>query len=314
MPKRLVGQQYQPALFEDININRPVNVSSVPLRSPFRYPGGKTWFIPYIRRWLSLKPRTALFIEPFAGGGIISLTVAAEELAERVVMVERDKEVAAVWEVILGDGGQWLADEIMNFDVTSETVKALLSRQRYNVRQRALATIVKNRVNHGGVLAPRAGRLNKGEKLKNGQDFKGLTSRWYPETLKTRILDIVRMRERIDFIHGDGIRAMRKCGHCTDAAYFIDPPYVAAGKRLYRHSTLDHEKLFRAAEALAGDFLMTYDDTETIRNLAYKYGLATLDIPLHKVNNTHHEEKIELLIGRDLTWVQEKCSLPSSIL
>jgi DNA adenine methylase len=29
-----------------------VNVASVPQRSPFRYPGGKTWLVPRVRRWL----------------------------------------------------------------------------------------------------------------------------------------------------------------------------------------------------------------------------------------------------------------------
>ena len=29
-----------------------INVASVPQRSPFRYPGGKTWLIPTVRRWL----------------------------------------------------------------------------------------------------------------------------------------------------------------------------------------------------------------------------------------------------------------------
>ena len=29
------------------------NVSSVPQRSPLRYPGGKTWLVPHIRAWLS---------------------------------------------------------------------------------------------------------------------------------------------------------------------------------------------------------------------------------------------------------------------
>ncbi len=29
-----------------------VNVASVPQRSPFRYPGGKTWLVPRIRQWL----------------------------------------------------------------------------------------------------------------------------------------------------------------------------------------------------------------------------------------------------------------------
>ena len=29
-----------------------VNVASVPHRSPFRYPGGKTWLAPRVRQWL----------------------------------------------------------------------------------------------------------------------------------------------------------------------------------------------------------------------------------------------------------------------
>jgi len=29
---------------EDIELTQPVNVASVPQRSPFRYPGGKTWY------------------------------------------------------------------------------------------------------------------------------------------------------------------------------------------------------------------------------------------------------------------------------
>jgi hypothetical protein len=37
----------------DVEMTEPVNVASVPQRSPFRYPGGKTWLIPYIRSWLA---------------------------------------------------------------------------------------------------------------------------------------------------------------------------------------------------------------------------------------------------------------------
>src|ERR1700674_1531455 len=39
----------------DVFLTEPVNVASVPQRSPFRYPGGKTWLIPYIRSWLVAK-------------------------------------------------------------------------------------------------------------------------------------------------------------------------------------------------------------------------------------------------------------------
>src|SRR6202795_1656450 len=88
----------------------PVNVASVPQRSPFRYPGGKTWLVPLFRRWIrSLSFRPSLLVEPFAGGGIIGLTAAFEKLADEVVLVELDDQVAAVWEAMLGGDAEWLA-------------------------------------------------------------------------------------------------------------------------------------------------------------------------------------------------------------
>src|SRR5215207_7583150 len=85
-----------------------INVASVPQRSPFRYPGGKTWLVPIIRRWLLSRPkRPEAFIEPFAGGGIVSLTVVFENLASKALLVELDDEVAAVWRTIFGGDAQW---------------------------------------------------------------------------------------------------------------------------------------------------------------------------------------------------------------
>jgi DNA adenine methylase len=73
-----------------------VNVASVTQLSPFRYPGGKTWLIPHIHKWIrSLELKPSLFIEPFAGGGIVSLTIAHENLADHIIMVEIDDEIAA---------------------------------------------------------------------------------------------------------------------------------------------------------------------------------------------------------------------------
>src|SRR5690554_6260073 len=87
--------------------SKVVNVSSVPQRSPFRYPGGKTWLIPVVRKWLKQSKETKTLIEPFAGGGIVSLTAAFESLADKIVMVELDHEVAAVWEVIVNGDHNW---------------------------------------------------------------------------------------------------------------------------------------------------------------------------------------------------------------
>jgi DNA adenine methylase len=291
---------HQPALFEKQRLDKIINIASVPQRSPFRYPGGKTWLVPHARQWFaSLPVRPAVLIEPFAGGGIISLTVAAEHLAERVLMVELDDQVAAVWRTILGGDAEWLADTIAAFDLTAENAEAALSRAPRNLREKAFQTILKNRIYRGGILAPGSG------KLKHGEDGRGIKSRWYPATLKKRILGIATLRERITFVEGDGLAVIRQNAHRADAVFFIDPPYTAAGKkagnRLYTHFELDHEELFKVTGTVAGDFLMTYDDAAGVRELARQ---RRFDTQLVAMKNTHHAEMTELLMGRNLNWAR----------
>ena len=291
---------FQLSLLKQNDLNRVVNVASVPFRSPFRYPGGKTWLVPRIRQWLLSKPaKPKLLIEPFAGGAIVGLTAAFESLAEQVLLVERDPCVAAVWKAILGGDGEWLAERIVKFDLTTRSVDAVLAKEAKTTRDLAFQTILRNRINRGGILADGAGRVKQGE---NG---KGLTSRWYPETLQKRILEIVRIRERLTFIEGDGIQVMRENATRRDAVFFIDPPYTAAGKRagsrLYTHCELDHTELFAVASTLHGDFLMTYDNAPEIEAMA---GQHKFDAESVAMKNTHHTQMTELLIGPDLAWLR----------
>jgi len=276
-----------------------VNVASVPFRSPFRYPGGKTWLVPRIRQWIvSLPAKPELFIEPFAGGGIVGLSIAFENLAGHVTLVELDHQVAAVWEIIINGEGEWLAERIENFNFSHETVDEVLKAANLNMREQAFQTIVKNRVNRGGILAPGAGKVKKGEK------GKGIASRWYPETLGKRIRKIHNIRDRLTFIEGDGLEEIRKNLQRPDIAFFIDPPYTSGGKkagsRLYAHSELDHDELFRLCSKSTGDFLMTYSNDESTRQLALKHKLVVREIAM---KNTHHAKMTELLVSRNLDWL-----------
>ncbi len=291
-------------LFDDDNpdLSHVTNVASVPQRSPFRYPGGKTWLIPQIRTWLAALPqKPAELIEPFAGGAVISLTAAAERLVDHVTMVELDEAVASVWQTVINDdgGAEWLAEAILNFDFQPGAVKTTLERTDLTVRERALQTILKNRVNRGGIMAPGAGML------KEGEAGKGLRSRWYPETLKNRILKIAAHRDHISFVQGDGFTVVHENISRKDAVFFIDPPYTAsrtgAGARLYTHSEIDHQRLFEMAAVIAGDWLMSYENAEEVRVLAHRF---QFDVQVIAMKNTHHAKKTELLIGRNLNWLR----------
>ncbi len=277
---------------------RIVNVASVPQRSPFRYPGGKTWLIPVVRRWLRSRSTAPVLIEPFAGGAIVTLTAILEGMATKAIMVELDEDVAAVWQTILSDDAMWLANAISKFRMTGENVRSILSTPSTSTRERALTTVIKNRVNRGGILAPGA------TLLKYGENGKGIRSRWYPDTLRKRILAIASARNKIEFIHGDGVAVMKEHAEDSDTVFFIDPPYTAAGKksgnRLYRYHALDHNALFKTAAALKGDFLMTYNYANEILALAETQGFQAARVPM---KNTHHNKLYELLIARRLDWL-----------
>jgi DNA adenine methylase len=274
-------------LFADKEAEQIVNVAAVTHLSPFRYPGGKTWLVPRVREWLlNRHSRPKRFIEPFAGGAIVGLTVAAEGLADQVILVEIDPAVASVWNTIINEplGGEWLAQQIENFDLTPASVHQILSATELTEREKAFQTILKNRVQRGGIMAPGAGLIKAGE---NG---KGLLSRWYPQTLKKRILEIGLLREKIVFIHGDGLDIIKSYQNAEDSVFFVDPPYTAssksAGNRLYTYNFIDHPSLFQQMSTVKGDFLMTYDNSEAIAEIPMK--------------NTHHARKYELLIGRNV--------------
>jgi DNA adenine methylase len=280
---------------------KPVNVASVPQRSPFRYPGGKTWFVPLFRRWIQsfdVPPRT--LVEPFAGGGIISLTAAFEKLTDKVVLVELDDQIAAVWETVLGGEGEWLAKRIVSFELSLENVKKELARKPSSRREAAFQTVLKNRTAHGGILAEGAGVI------KHGENGKGIHSRWYPQTIAKRIINIGLISDRIRFDHGDAFATLSKFKNNEKAVFFIDPPYTAGGKRagsrLYTHNAVDHARLFSMCTELRGEFLLTYDNADEVHALAHRHGFEAKPIAM---KNTHHAEMTELLIGRDLRWMEE---------
>ena len=101
----------------------------------------------------SLGPKSRLLLEPFAGGGIISLTAVFEHFVDRVVMIELDEDVAAVWQSVVNGDAKWLADQIVKFNLTKETVIAEISKTPRDLKHRAFQAVLKNRTFHAGILA-----------------------------------------------------------------------------------------------------------------------------------------------------------------
>jgi DNA adenine methylase len=134
------------------------------------------------------------------------LTVAAEDLADRVFLCELDDDVAALWETIFQGSTAdvtWLCNSITSFEVNLENVREVIAGNPKAIRARAFRTIVKNRMQRGGIMAAGAGLV------KSGEAGRGLHSRWYPETLGKRIEALRILKDRISFKHGDAFDVIR---------------------------------------------------------------------------------------------------------
>lgn len=279
----------------------PANVRQVRQISPFRYPGGKTWLVPAMARLIQgLPQRPALLLEAFAGGASIGLAAADQGLAGRVLLVERDPDVAAVWHVAAAGPEadlRRLQDRITSFVLDLPAVQDAIAAEPADPVGRAFRTILRNRVQRGGILAKNAGLLKAGEK------GRGLGSRWYPETLARRLDHVRALADagRLRVAEGCGLDAI--AAHARpDVLVFADPPYTAggkaAGRRLYRLPALDHGRLLDLLAAHPGPAVATYDDNPEIRRMAEDRGLG---IHAARMRSTHHAEMTELLLTRHLS-------------
>ncbi|MDP4013751.1 MAG: DNA adenine methylase [Candidatus Nanopelagicales bacterium] len=275
---------------------KPVNVAQVPLISPFRYPGGKTWLVPWVRTW-ARKHRLSTFVEPFAGGASCGLMVASETLARTVHLNELDPVVASVWELLVNGSDadtNALCQLILEFEVTLDNVKREHERKPDTLVSRAFQTIVRNRTARGGILASGAGIS------KAGEAGRGLRSRWYPETLVRRMRIIRTIRQRLVFTQLDALDLMvdRNLDQ-SECGWFIDPPYTVGGKRagsrLYTQHEVDHKQVFSLAAELRGPVMMTYDESREVRELADEFEFLVERVPM---KSTHHALHRELVLSR----------------
>ena len=175
--------------------------------------------------------------------------------------------------------------------MTLENVRSILDDNPKSIRARAFRTIVKNRMQRGGIMAAGAGLV------KAGEAGRGLMSRWYPETLAERIKTLQAIRHRITFEQAEAFDVVKRFAKDSNAFFFVDPPYTAGGKkagaRLYTHNEVDHEGLFSLMASVKGSVMLTYDDAPEVRFLARKHGFRVEPVPM---KNTHHEVIRELLV------------------
>jgi DNA adenine methylase len=250
---------------------RSGDVSRRTVLSPLRYPGGKRRLVPYLAAVLAEnKLRPGLFVEPYAGGASVSLELLHLDLVGRVVIGDADPMVNAFWETVVTDV-DWLCKKVESVRLDLETWEHM-KQTRFRSRQNlALACLYLNRTSFNGALHKGAGPI--GGKAQSSEYDIGC--RFPRERLISRLRSCAALADRIEVAPAQDamatIRQSREKARRDDASifFYLDPPFWAKSKYLYRRSfnEIEHERLADQLHWIKDPFLLSYDPAPEIVEL-----------------------------------------------
>lgn len=257
------------------------------IKSPLRYPGGKSRAIKFL---LPLIPEGYEFREPFVGGGSVWLSVAQSRNFERIWINDLNHSLMCFWESAITDN-ESLAN-LVKIQYEKEKTKDLyfemLELETESTVEEGMRFFVLNRITFSGVTES-GGYSNEAHKRRfTASSIERLEKLGYFKgyNIKTTNTDFEEV-----------ITAPGK-----DVVIFLDPPYYKAeksklyGKKGDLHTGFDHERLYEVLRNSEHKWLMTYDNSEYIRDLYKEFYQYQWSLQ-YGMTNKVSEENNELLVS-----------------
>jgi len=229
------------------------------IKSPLRYPGGKSRAIPRMKHLLPQEFDE--YREPFVGGGSFFIYLKQQISDLRIWINDLNPELYYFWkhsqvdseklarEVLKvkkkSSSGQKLFDELLNVETKSLTEF-----------ERAVRFFVLNRITFSGVVE--SGGFSEG----------AFESRFTVSSIE-RLAKLGRILEGIKITHKDYRELLKDGG--KNVFTFLDPPYFKTtqsklyGRNGVLHTNFDHDEFAHEMKNCKHSWLITYDDSPEIR-------------------------------------------------
>ncbi len=271
--------------------------------SPLRYPGGKGKLFPYIKNLFEKNNLyKTIYVEPFAGGSSLALSLLMEEYTPEVYINDIDFHIYAFWYNVVHEPDK-LIKNILNCKINIETwlkEKNIYSNyKKHSIIDVGFATFFLNRTNRSGILN---GGIIGG---KNQNSKWNIAARFNKKDLINRIERIALYSDRINVSNYDALHLFDLVEKKQDKYfYFIDPPYFINGKDLYLnfYKKDDHELLCKKIFTLNNKWIVTYDNVPEINNI-YRKCKNKIEYSLNYSANTNRK-------GKELMFFSPKMLIP----
>lgn len=240
--------------------------------SPLRYPGGKQKLYSFFLELVRLNSLyDIIYAEPFAGGGGLALSLLFNEIAREVYLNDLDFSVYAFWQSVLSQPEQ-VCKKIQDTPVTVyewEKQKTIqIHKEDFTTLEVGFSTLFLNRTNRSGILD--AGMIG-------GYSQKGnykIDARYNKSKLIERVRRISLYSSRIKASNEDAGSFVRNFRIYNDMGhlFYLDPPYIGQGKRLYLNSyDLDgHKSLANTLRfSRVKNWVVSYDNVDDAKCFYY---------------------------------------------
>jgi DNA adenine methylase len=229
------------------------------IKSPLRYPGGKSRSVDLIS---TIIPEFDEFREPFLGGGSIFI-YAKQRFPNKTFWInDLYFELYKFWEMTQKDVDA-LIDKIYEwrnqFPIGKELHKFLNENlATFNDLERGAAFFIYNRITFSGTS------------LSGGYSEHAFTGRFTESSIQ-RLNQFAKVINGSTITNLDYEELVKREGE--NVFIFLDPPYYSAtksalyGKNGNMHKSFDHVKFAENMKNCKHKWLITYDDSEYIRNL-----------------------------------------------
>lgn len=276
--------------------------------SPLRYPGGKAKLANFVKDVFKHNDLCdGTYVEPYAGGAAIALTLLLEEYAREIVINDIDYSVFSFWKAVLDDTEN-LVRRIRNAKITVEEWRKqqhiYKNQSDFSPAEIGFSFFYLNRTNRSGVI--NAGIIGG---LKQKGNYKA-DVRFNKQDLIERVELIADHRNRIKIYNLDALKLLPKVTKESTGKTFVymDPPYYDKGKMLYKnfYNHDDHVQIGAVANKLPVATLITYDNVDPIKEI---YGEQnTLEFSLYySLNNDKKRVASELMIYRNMELPYHPC-------
>ena len=229
------------------------------IKSPLRYPGGKSRAVETIAK---LIPDFDEFREPFLGGGSVFVYVKQRYPDKKFWVNDLYSELYKFWTMTQKDVNA-LIDKVYEWRNQYPIGKELFQFLNKNLTnfddlESATAFFIFNRVTFSGTT------------LSGGYSESAFKGRFTESSIK-RLNDLAKIINASTITNYDYEELLKKKGE--NVFIFLDPPYYSAtksalyGKNGNLHKSFDHKRFAGNMKNCKHKWLITYDDSDYIRNL-----------------------------------------------